>query len=118
MDILGIDHVEFYVGDARQAAFFLCTAFGFHIAGHGGPETELPRQRSLLLAHGDEPGPARPRPWPASHPADGYVSRHGDGVGVIAFATNDATGDYEQAVARRSDLRRGPAYATRPAASR
>lgn len=98
MDILGIDHVEFYVGDARQAAFFLCTAFGFHIAGHGGPETELPRQRSLLLVHGDS-RVLLTSALSRAHPADGYVSRHGDGVGVIAFATNDATGDYEQAVA-------------------
>lgn len=98
MDILGIDHVEFYVGDARQAAFFLCTAFGFHIAGHGGPETELPRQRSLLLAHGDS-RVLLTSALGSAHPADGYVSRHGDGVGVIAFATGDATADYEEAVA-------------------
>ncbi|ACU72163.1 4-hydroxyphenylpyruvate dioxygenase [Catenulispora acidiphila DSM 44928] len=98
MDILGIDHVEFYVGDARQAAFFLCTAFGFHIAGHGGPETELPRQRSLLLAHGDS-RVLLTSALSSGHPADGYVSRHGDGVGVIAFATVDATGAYEEAVA-------------------
>ena len=98
MDILDIDHVEFYVGDARQAAFFLCTAFGFHVAGHGGPETELPRQRSLLLAHGDS-RVLLTSALSSAHPADGYVSRHGDGVGVIAFATGDATGAYEQAVA-------------------
>jgi 4-hydroxymandelate synthase len=98
MDILGIDHVEFYVGDARQAAFFLCTAFGFHVVGHGGPETELPRQRSLLLAHGAS-RVLLTSALGTGHPADGYVSRHGDGVGVIAFATEDATGAYEQAVA-------------------
>ena len=98
MDILGIDHVEFYVGDARQAAFFLCTAFGFHVAGQGGPETELPRQRSLLLAHGDS-RVLLTSALAGTHPADGYVSRHGDGVGVIAFGTGDATGAYEEAVA-------------------
>jgi 4-hydroxymandelate synthase len=98
MDILGIDHVEFYVGDARQAAFFLCTAFGFHAAGHGGPETELSRQRSLLLAHG-ESRVLLTSALGTAHPADGYVSRHGDGVGVIAFVTDDATGAYEEAVA-------------------
>jgi 4-hydroxymandelate synthase len=98
MDILGIDHVEFYVGDARQAAFFLCTAFGFHVAGHGGPETELPRQRSLLLAHGGS-RVLLTSALGGGHPADGYVSRHGDGVAVVAFATGDATAAYEEAVA-------------------
>ena len=47
MDISGIDHVEFYVGDARQASFYFCTAFGFHVRAQGGPETGLADQRSL-----------------------------------------------------------------------
>ena len=108
MDILGIDHVEFYVGDARQAAFFLCTAFGFHIAGHGGPETELPRQRSLLLAHGDSRVLLTSALGTGHHPADGYVSRHGDGVGVIAFDTGDAVGAYEQALAAGAESIEAP----------
>jgi len=98
MDILDIDHVEFYVGDARQAAFFLCTAFGFHVVAHGGPETGLTVQRSLLLANGASKV-LLTSALGAGHPADGYVSRHGDGVAVIAFGTGDAAGAYEQAVA-------------------
>jgi 4-hydroxymandelate synthase len=98
MDILGIDHVEFYVGDARQSAFFLCTAFGFHVAGHGGPETGLDAQRTLLLRHGDS-RVLLTSALSGAHPADGYVSRHGDGVAVIAFAVRDAAACYEQAVA-------------------
>ena len=53
MNIHGIDHVEWYVGDARQTAYLLCTAYGFRIAGQGGPETGLGNQRSLLLRQGD-----------------------------------------------------------------
>ncbi|GAA2061803.1 4-hydroxyphenylpyruvate dioxygenase [Catenulispora yoronensis] len=98
MDILGIDHVEFYVGDARQSAFFLCTAFGFHLVGHGGPETGLDDQRTLLLSHGDS-RVLLTSALSGAHPADGYVSRHGDGVAVIAFAVQDAVACYEQAVA-------------------
>ncbi|NUP51047.1 MAG: 4-hydroxyphenylpyruvate dioxygenase [Catenulispora sp.] len=98
MDILGIDHVEFYVGDARQSAFFLCTAFGFHVAGHGGPETGLDAQRTLLLSHGDS-RILLTSALSGAHPADGYVSRHGDGVAVIAFAVRDAAACYERAVA-------------------
>ena len=98
MDILGIDHVEFYVGDARQSAFFLCTAFGFHVTGHGGPETGLDTQRTLLLSQGDS-RVLLTSALSGAHPADGYVSRHGDGVAVIAFAVEDAAACYEQAVA-------------------
>lgn len=88
MKISGIDHVEFYVGDAQQTAFYLCTAFGFRICGQGGPETGLPGQRSLLLRQGDiqlvlTSGLAD------DHPAAEYVRRHGDGVAVIAFGTDD-----------------------------
>ena len=43
MNVSGIDHIELYVGDARQAAFYYCTAFGFQIYGQGGPETGLGR---------------------------------------------------------------------------
>ncbi|HET6211325.1 MAG TPA: 4-hydroxyphenylpyruvate dioxygenase, partial [Micromonosporaceae bacterium] len=53
MTIHGIDHVELYVGDARQTAYYLCSGFGFRICGQGGPETGLADQRSLLLGQGD-----------------------------------------------------------------
>ncbi|MGH3662964.1 MAG: hypothetical protein ACRDTQ_14035, partial [Micromonosporaceae bacterium] len=41
MEIRGIDHIEMYVGDARQAAFYFGTAVGFELRGMGGPETGL-----------------------------------------------------------------------------
>ena len=53
MDINGIDHIELYVGDARQAAFYFDTAVGFRSRGQGGPETGLAGQRSLLLEQAD-----------------------------------------------------------------
>ena len=39
MNILHIDHIELYVGDATAAAQFLCTAYGFRVYGRGGPDT-------------------------------------------------------------------------------
>lgn len=97
MNILDVDHVEFYVGDARQAAFFLCTAFGFRIQGQGGPETGLTGQRSLLLGQGDS-RVLLTSAMSADHPVAEFVSRHGDGVAVIAFGTDDAAVAYEEAV--------------------
>ncbi|MGQ0840034.1 4-hydroxyphenylpyruvate dioxygenase [Actinokineospora sp.] len=99
MKIGTVDHVEFYVGDAQQAAFYLCTAFGFRVFGQGGPETGLVGQRSVLLSQGGirilltsglAPG----------HPATEFVSRHGDGVAAIAFGTDDVATAYAEAVER------------------
>ena len=98
MDIREIDHVEFFVGDARQAAFVLCTAFGFRIRGHGGPETGLAGQRSLLVTQGAS-RILLTSALSADHPASDYVARHGDGVAVIALATDDVVNAYAESVA-------------------
>lgn len=102
MEILGIDHIEMYVGDARQAAYYFSTAVGFEQCGHGGPETGLDGQRSLLLRHGDvrmlltsglSPG----------HPAAEYVHRHGDGIAVVALAVDDVDAAYAELVDRGAE---------------
>ena len=49
MTIQGIDHLEFYVADARQAAGQLCDAYGFRVHGEGSPRTGLAGQRSVLV---------------------------------------------------------------------
>src|ERR1017187_5016973 len=97
MNVLNMDHIEFYVGDARQAAQYLCTAYGFRVYGHGGPETGLPGQRSVLLGQhhirilltsGLQP----------HHPASQFVATHGDGAAVTAFRTDDAAAAFKEAV--------------------
>jgi 4-hydroxymandelate synthase len=99
MNVLSIDHVEFYVGDARQTAYYFCTAFGFRVVGQAGPETGLSGRRTLHLRHGDihlllTSGLG------SDHPATEYVARHGDGVAIVAFAVADAADAYAVAVAR------------------
>ncbi|MBS2531154.1 4-hydroxyphenylpyruvate dioxygenase [Catenulispora sp. NF23] len=108
MKIEGIDHVEFYVGDVFQTAFFLRTAFGFRTCGRGGPETGLAGQRSMLLGQGDirillTAGLS------ADHPAAQYVSRHGDGVAVVALETSDAALAFSEAVEAGSTAAEQPA---------
>jgi len=98
MNILDIDHIELYVGDAIAAAQSLCTAYGFRVYGHGGQETGLPGQRSVLLGQGDI------RMLLTSglhndHPASQFVAKHGDGVAVTAFRTDSAAIAYTEAVA-------------------
>ena len=98
MNVLDIDHVELYVGDARQMAYYLCTAFGFRICGQGGPETGLAGQRSLLLRQGGVQI-LLTSALTADHPVAEYVSRHGDSVAVIAFGTDDVEQTFAAAVA-------------------
>ena len=108
MNLSGIDHIELYVGDAPQAAFYYCTAFGFQLQGQGGPETGLKGQRSLLLTQGDI-RMVLTSPLEADHPAAEFVRRHGDGVAVIALEVDDAEAAYEELV------RRGAASVSAPA---
>lgn len=98
MNILDIDHIELYVGDAVAAAQSLCAAYGFRVYGHGGPDTGLAGQRSVLLGQGDirillTSGLHK------DHPASQFVARHGDGVAVTAFRTDSAATAYADAVA-------------------
>lgn len=93
MNISGIDHIELYVGDAKQSAFYLCNAFGFEVCGQGGPETGLVGQRSLLLRQG-EIQVVLTTGLVADHPATEYVRRHGDGVAVVGIGVDDAAAAY------------------------
>jgi 4-hydroxymandelate synthase len=98
MNILDIDHIELYVGDATAAAQYLCDALGFRVYGHGGPDTGLPGQRSVLLGQADirvllTSGLHK------DHPASQFVAKHGDGVAVTAFRTENAADAYSDAVA-------------------
>jgi 4-hydroxymandelate synthase len=108
MNVFDIDHIELYVGDAIAAARPLCAAYGFRVYGHGGPETGLADQRSVLLGQGDirvllTSGLHK------DHPASRFVARHGDGVAVTAFRTDDAAAAYADAVAGGGQGVRQPA---------
>jgi 4-hydroxymandelate synthase len=94
-----IDHIEYYVGDARQTAYYLCTAFGFRITGRGGPHTGLVDQHSLLLEHGDVRVVLTSGLVPG-HPACEYIGVHGDGVASVAFGCADVTAAYARLVER------------------
>ena len=108
MNLSGIDHIELYVGDARQAAFYYCTAFGFRVRGQGGPETGLKGQRSLLLAQGDI-RMVLTSPLVSDHPAAEFLRRHGDGVAVIALEVDDAEATFGELVGRGAAAVSAPA---------
>jgi 4-hydroxyphenylpyruvate dioxygenase len=98
MPIHGIDHVEFYVGNAAQAAHFFTTAYGFTETAYSGLETGRRDRRSHVLEQGRIrlvlTGTLRGGDEIAEH----HV-RHGDGVHKIALSVPDAAAAYEHAVA-------------------
>lgn len=99
MNIFGIDHLELFVGDAQQAAYYYSAAFGLEVAGRGGPETGLMDQRSLLMAQGDVRLVLTSGLY-AEHNAVTYVQRHGDGVAVVAMRVDDVAEAFAELVSR------------------
>lgn len=97
--ILGVDHVHFWVNNARQSAFFYHSLFGFDISGYRGLETGSRDEVSFLLKQNDLnfvfTAPIRPGSVMAPLIAD-----HGDFVRDIAFKVEDVEWSYNAAVER------------------
>jgi len=96
MPLMGIDHVEYHVGNARQAAFYYSKAFGFHITAYSGPETKVRDRASYVLEQGEARIVLTGAMGPES-PISQHVLAHGDGVKDVAFRVPDAAHAYEYA---------------------
>jgi 4-hydroxyphenylpyruvate dioxygenase len=99
MPILGYDAIEFYVGNARQAAHYYRTAFGFDVVGYTGPEHGVRDRCSYVLEQGNirfvvTAGLTADSPIVAHHAA------HGDGVKDVAFSVPNAEQAFALAVER------------------
>jgi len=99
LPLYGTDYIEFYVGNARQAAHYYKTAFGFQSLAYAGPETGskdkvsyVIRQQKIILVLTTplEPGNAI---------AD-HIYRHGDGVKALALSVKDARDAWQQTILR------------------
>jgi 4-hydroxyphenylpyruvate dioxygenase len=97
--LLGIDHVELWVGNARQAAHFYRTGFGFTPVAYAGPETGVRDRASWVLEQGSVRFVLTTALRPDSEIA-AHVARHGDGVRDVALAVPDAAAAYRAAVER------------------
>ena len=99
MPLEGWDHVELWVGNAKQAAYFYEHAFGFTRTAYAGPETGVRDRASYVLEQGDVrlvlTSGLRP-----DNEVTQFACRHGDGAKVIALRVRDATDAYRQAVTR------------------
>jgi len=97
--ISGTHHVEFFVGNAKQASHFYRTTFGFRLVAYRGPETGTRDRASYVLEQGKVrfvfTSPIRPEGEVAEH-----VMKHGDGVRDLALAVDDARALFHTAVER------------------
>jgi 4-hydroxyphenylpyruvate dioxygenase len=89
LPLKGTDHIEFYVGNARQAAYFYRAAFGMSLVAYAGPETGLRDRVSYALQQGKVRFVLTTALRPESVIAE-HVHRHGDGVRSIALWVDDA----------------------------
>src|SRR4029450_4500850 len=97
-----IHHVEFWVGNAKQAAFFYRKAFGFSEFAYSGLETG----ERAMTSYARKEGRGRfgfATPLSPAHPAAEHLRAHGDGVRDIAFQVDDADRALEEAVARGAE---------------
>ncbi len=97
--INGTDFVEFFVGNAKQAAQYYRSAFGYQLAAYQGPETGTRDRASYLLTQ-NKVRLVLTSALAPNHPIATHVNRHGDGVRDIALWVDDAREAFSLAVER------------------
>jgi 4-hydroxyphenylpyruvate dioxygenase len=98
-DLLGFDHLEWWVGNARHAAHFWAAAFGFTVVAYAGPETGLADRQSYVVRQGELTFVLTSALDPDSEVAH-HVARHGDGVRDVAYRVADAATAFDRSIAR------------------
>jgi 4-hydroxyphenylpyruvate dioxygenase len=109
----GTDYVEFYVGNAKQAAHFYKSAFGFGSLAYAGPETGIKDKVSYVLRQ-HKLTFVLSTPLRSNNEMADHISRHGDGVKVLALRVNDATSAWEETTRRGARSYMAPEKRTDP----
>ena len=99
LPLKGTDHIEFYVGNARQAAYFYRAAFGMSLVAYAGPETGQRQLASYVVQQGKVRF-VLTSPLRGGNPVADHIARHGDGVRVIALWVDDARRAWQETVNR------------------
>jgi len=97
--INGFDHLEFYVGNAKQAALFYSKCFGFINTAYKGLETGSRETASYVMEQGDLRLVLSTGLSP-DHPISKSVLKHGDGIAIIALEVPDAASAYKASTSR------------------
>ncbi len=96
----GTDYVEFYVGNARQAAYYYRAAFGMQLVAYRGPETGT-RDRASYVLQQNKIRFVLTTPLQPDDPIAEHIRLHGDGVRDIALWVDDAESAYRETTAAR-----------------
>jgi len=98
----GTDHVELYVGNAKQSAHYFKTAFGFQDLAYAGLETGLKDRTSYVLKQ-DKIVLVLTSPLTASSPINDHLVKHGDGVKNVALWVDDAAKSWRETTSRGAE---------------
>ena len=99
LPINGTDYIEFYVGNAKQAAHYYKTAFGFQSLAYAGPETGVRDRASYVLKQG-KIRLVLTTALKSESPISQHVKQHGDGVKILALWVDDAYSAFEETTKR------------------
>ena len=109
LPLLGTDYVEFYVGNAKQAAHYYINAFGFKPLAYAGPETGL-KDRVSYVVRQHKLTFVLTTPLKADSAIATHITRHGDGVKVLALRVDDAADAWKQTTLRGGNSYQEPLY--------
>jgi 4-hydroxyphenylpyruvate dioxygenase len=99
LPLQGTDYVEFYVGNAKQAAHYYMTAFGFQPLAYAGPETGIKDKASYAVRQ-HKLTFVLTTPIRSGNEIADHIYKHGDGVKALALKVNDATSAWEETTKR------------------
>jgi 4-hydroxyphenylpyruvate dioxygenase len=95
----GTDYVEFYVGNAKQAAHYYMSAFGFQALAYAGPETGV-KDRASYVVRQNKLSFVLTTPLRTGNPIADHIYQHGDGVKALALRVNDADNAWKETTRR------------------
>ncbi len=107
LPLQGVDYVEFYVGNARQAAHYYRTSLGLALTAYSGPETGV-RERASYVLQKDKIRFVLSTPLRPDHPMAAHIHKHGDGVRDIAMEVENCEQAWRETTARGARSVRGP----------
>ena len=95
----GTDYVEFYVGNAKQAAHYYMSAFGFQALAYAGPETGI-KDRASYVVRQHKLTFMLTTPLRSNNEMADHIYKHGDGVKCLSLRVQDATKAWEETTKR------------------
>lgn len=107
----GTDYVEFYVGNAKQAAHYYMSAFGFQALAYAGPETGI-KDRASYVVRQNKLTFVLTTPIRSGNDIADHIYKHGDGVKAIALRVQDAADAWEKTTQRGAESFRNPEVLT------